>query len=81
MESLTKMWYLFLIDTLRADHLSYYGYERDTTPNIDAFAKESLVFKNAFSPAPWTPAAMASIFTGTYTTTHGMVPPNLERKP
>ncbi|MGI6680898.1 MAG: sulfatase [Bdellovibrionota bacterium] len=65
-----------LIDTLRADHLSYYGYERDTTPNIDAFAKESLVFKNAFSPAPWTPAAMASIFTGTYTTTHGMVPPN-----
>lgn len=65
-----------LIDTLRADHLSYFGYERDTTPNLDTFAKENLVFKNAFSPAPWTPTAMASIFTGLYPTVHGMIPPN-----
>lgn len=65
-----------LIDTLRADHLSYFGYERNTSPNLDAFAKENLVFKNAFSPAPWTPTAMASIFTGLYPSVHGMIPPN-----
>ena len=65
-----------LVDTLRADHLSYFGYERNTTPNIDAFANESLSFLNAFSPAPWTPTAMASIFTGLYPTIHGMTPPN-----
>ena len=65
-----------LIDTLRADHLSHFGYERNTTPNLDAFANESLSFENTFSPAPWTPTAMASIFTGLYPTIHGMIPPN-----
>ncbi len=65
-----------LIDTLRADHTSYFGYERNTTPNLDKFAKESLAFMNTFSPAPWTPAAMASIFTGLYPSVHGMIPPN-----
>lgn len=68
---------LFLmLDTLRADHLSGYGYERSTTPVLDAFAKENLKAAHALTAAPWTPASVASMFTGLYPTSHGMVPPN-----
>lgn len=57
---------LILVDTLRADHLSCYGYERKTTPNIDEFAKDSIVFKNAFSTSPWTTASIGSMLTSQY---------------
>lgn len=67
---------LLVIDTLRADHLGTYGYERDTSPVMDAFAAENLKFSFAVAPAPWTPNAMASILTGLFTTAHGMNPPN-----
>ena len=40
---------LITIDSLRADHLSCYGYNRETTPHIDNFAQESIVFTNAFA--------------------------------
>jgi arylsulfatase A-like enzyme len=53
-----------LIDTLRADHLGAYGYERDTSPAIDRLAAESLLFEQARSVAPWTNPTIASIFTG-----------------
>ncbi len=65
-----------LIDTLRADHLSMNGYPRQTSPVIDAFAAENLNFRRAISAAPWTPASVASLFTGLYPSSHGMVPPN-----
>ena len=54
---------LLSADTLRADHLSCYGYFRKTSPNIDAFAKDSVLFQNAISQAPSTVPAHMSIFT------------------
>jgi arylsulfatase A-like enzyme len=65
-----------MIDTLRADHLGTYGYSRNTSPNIDTFAKESIVFDYAVASAPWTPPAVASMFTGLYPISHGVIPPN-----
>ncbi|HXZ42031.1 MAG TPA: sulfatase [Terriglobales bacterium] len=53
-----------VIDTLRADHLSSFGYHRTTSPNIDELARQSTVFENAISPAPWTLPAHASLLTG-----------------
>jgi hypothetical protein len=57
---------LITIDALRADHVGAYGYSRATTPNIDALAREGAVFKNAYTSAPQTPYALASIMTGTH---------------
>ena len=45
---------LISVDTCRADHLSCYGYQRQTTPHIDALAKEGILFENAISPVPVT---------------------------
>lgn len=64
---------LISIDTLRADHLSCYGYHRQTTPNIDRLAAEGVLFKNAYSTAVWTPPAHASMLTGLYPSQHGVV--------
>ena len=61
------------IDSLRADHLGCYGYERETSPNIDALARESIVFEWAFGQAPGTAPSHASLLSGLYPTTHGMV--------
>lgn len=52
------------LDTLRADRLGCYGYHRMTSPNIDRFAEESVLFEWAIAPAPWTTPSFASIFTG-----------------
>jgi len=63
---------LFVVmDTVRKDHLGPYGYDRDTTPGLDAFAEEATVFDNAVAPAPWTLPVHASIFTGMYPSRHG----------
>lgn len=59
------------IDTLRADHLGCYGHPFVKSPNIDAFAKESVVFENHISAAPTTLASHTSLMTGTYPHTHG----------
>jgi arylsulfatase A-like enzyme len=61
------------IDTLRADHLGCYGYHRDTSPAIDAFAQESVLFERAFSQAPNTPPSQTSILSGLYPSSHGMI--------
>lgn len=63
---------LINIGTLRADHLGCYGYERATSPNIDALAGEAALFEWAFAQAPTTGPSQASIFTGLYPTSHGM---------
>jgi len=55
---------LISIDTCRADHLSCYGFNRETTPNIDAFATEGIMFINTVTPVPLTLPAHCSMFTG-----------------
>lgn len=55
---------LITIDSLRADHVGYHGYERDTTPNIDAYAEESSTFSNAFSHVGGTRFSFPSILSG-----------------
>jgi len=59
------------IDTLRADHLGLYGYERDTSPRLDALAMEGTVFEHAFATASWTLPSMTSLLTGTWPREHG----------
>jgi arylsulfatase A-like enzyme len=61
---------IFLVDTLRADRLGAYGYGRDTSPNIDAFAAEAVLFERAFSVSPWTRTSVASMFTSMYPVAH-----------
>ncbi len=55
---------LVSIDTLRADHLGCYGYERETSPHLDRLAAGSLVCANAIAPAPWTLPSHAGLLTG-----------------
>lgn len=61
-----------LVDVLRRDHLGVYGYPLPTSPNIDAFAQESLRFTNAFSHSTWTKPSVATLFTSAYPEQHGL---------
>jgi arylsulfatase A-like enzyme len=63
---------LYILDSLRNDHLSCYGYHRKTSPNIDGLAEEGVLFENAFAPSTWTRPSAASILTGCYPLTHGV---------
>lgn len=63
---------LIVIDTLRADHVSCYGYERNITPNIDRLASEGVLFKNAIVTSPWTLPSVASILTSQYPSVLGI---------
>ena len=62
---------VYLVDTLRADHLGCYGYEKPVSPNIDAFAAEATLFEHALANASYTKASVASLFTGLLPITHG----------
>jgi len=62
---------LITMDTVRADHLSLYGYERDTTPNLRKLSEESVLYTNSISASNMTLPSHASIFTGLYTRSHG----------
>jgi len=55
---------MIALDTLRADHLSCYGYPRPTSPTLDAFARESILFESCFAPSIPTQPSFTSIFTG-----------------
>ncbi|MFO0646202.1 MAG: sulfatase-like hydrolase/transferase [Polyangiales bacterium] len=57
---------LVTIDTLRPDHLGAYGYARPTSPNLDAFARGAVRFERAYTTAPRTILALASLWTGRY---------------
>jgi hypothetical protein len=71
----TRGYILISIDTLRADHLGCYGYDRDTSPYLDALAARGVLFERAFSQIPATLESHMSIFTGLYPTEHGVVSP------
>lgn len=62
---------LFTIDTLRADHLGAYGYDRATSPHLDALAARGTRFVSAYSTASWTLPSMASLVTGVLPSEHG----------
>ncbi len=64
---------LIVLDTHRRDRLSLYGYDRETTPNIDDFARNATTFENGISAAQWTTPSHTSMFTGEYPTTHQTV--------
>lgn len=62
---------LISLDTVRADHLSSYGYGRPTTPRLDDLARRGVLFENAIVSAPWTLASHASILTELLPHQHG----------
>jgi arylsulfatase A-like enzyme len=62
---------LIVMDTTRADHLSVYGYERKTTPNLERLAEQAVVYTHAWSTSSWTLPGHASLVTGRYVTAHG----------
>ena len=62
---------IYLVDTLRADHVGTYG-GGSLTPNIDAFAREATVFENTVAQAPWTKPSVAALFTGRGPLSHGV---------
>jgi arylsulfatase A-like enzyme len=61
---------LMVMDTVRADHVSAYGYPRPTTPTLDLLAREGALFERASTAMPWAPAHI-SLLTGLYMTQHG----------
>jgi arylsulfatase A-like enzyme len=63
---------LISIDTTRADHLGCYGYPKPTTPNLDRWAKRSVLFRNCRSQAPWTLPSHMSAFTSLTPTQHSV---------
>ncbi|MFN0151282.1 MAG: sulfatase [bacterium] len=63
---------IITIDTLRADHMSAYGYPRLTSPVLDALARRGVLFENALTPTPRTTQAIASMMTSLYPQTHGI---------
>ena len=63
---------VIVLDTLRADHLSSYGYPRATSPEIDRIASQGVLFENAIAPCSWSLPSHASLLTGRVPSKHGM---------
>jgi arylsulfatase A-like enzyme len=57
---------IIIVDTLRADHLSPYGYSRDTSPYLTQLAQQGVLFETAIAPSSWTLPSHASMLTGLY---------------
>jgi arylsulfatase A-like enzyme len=66
---------LIVIDGLRADHLTPYGYSRNTSPFLDELASRSVLFENAISQSSWTKTSVASLLTSLYPDAHGVRTP------
>jgi choline-sulfatase len=64
--------FLVTIDTLRADHIHCYGYEKIETPALDGLAKDGIRFEQAFTPSPITNSSHATILTGLLPSDHGV---------
>ena len=69
---------LIVIDALRPDHLSCYGYKRHTSPNIDRLSEEGVRFTRAIAQSSSTQSSLPSIFTSTYPSLHGMAVKHLK---
>jgi arylsulfatase A-like enzyme len=65
--------FIYLIDTLRADHLGCYGYPEAVSPHIDALARDGVLFERAIANSPWTKPSVASLFTGVWPATHNVL--------
>ncbi|MEM6796578.1 MAG: sulfatase-like hydrolase/transferase, partial [Acidobacteriota bacterium] len=63
--------FLFMVDTLRADSLGSYGYQKDVSPRIDRFAEQAFLFEDAQAQTPWTRASVGSVMTGLWSQIHG----------
>ena len=63
---------VYVVDCLRSDHLSCYGYHPETSPNIDALADDGIRYKNCFAPSTWTRPVSVSLLTGMYPPAHGV---------
>jgi arylsulfatase A-like enzyme len=66
---------LITLESIRPEHLGCYGYDRPTSPALDALAAESVVYDDAHAVTSWTLASHASLFTGLYPTAHQAVGP------
>ena len=64
---------IYMIDTLRADHTSLYGYTRETTPFLKRMGAQGLVFDDCVVQATWTKPSVASLMTSLYSFTHGII--------
>lgn len=64
---------MIILDTVRADHLSVYGYGRKTTPYLESLAADGTAFDNAIAPSSWTFPSHVSMLTGRYPREHGAV--------
>jgi len=64
---------LFVIDTLRGDHLGCMGYAKNVSPGIDRFARHAVVFESAYAQDSWTKASIATILSSLYPQVHGAV--------
>ncbi len=72
---------LVSIDTLRRDHLSCYGYERETSPNIDSLADEGVLFQTVVAPSAWTLPVHTTLLTALPPTQHDVITPYRRLKP
>jgi len=63
---------VYLVDTLRRDRLGVYGYDKPTSPRLDALARECAVFDRAYAPAPWTLPSVVSLLTSQDPLAHGV---------
>jgi arylsulfatase A-like enzyme len=63
---------LIVVDALRHDHLGCYGYEKNTSPNIDSICERGIVFENAIAQATWTKPSMVSLFVSNYVKDHNI---------
>lgn len=78
---------VYVVDALRADHLSVYGYERETSPRLTEFADNAYLFSTAYSQSTWTRASAGVLLSGAYPPTTGLtqmtdpLPPDLTTFP
>ena len=63
---------IYLVDTLRADHLGIHGYDRDTSPVLDRWASGGVVFERAYAPCSWTKPSVVSLLSGLDPVSHGV---------